>query len=102
LKKRGVACSLHQGRQCKQWSLFEKQLEAKNGKAHDGQSSRWDGPVVSAIEKQKHVHPPWHDEDVYLRKGKIDRVHAYSARGGVSPCDDPLRQNGMDGIQKTY
>jgi hypothetical protein len=82
---------------------LEKQLEAENEKAHGGQSSRWDGPTVSAIEKQKHVHPPWHDGDVYLRKEKIDRVHVYSARGGgVSPCVGPLRKNGMDGIQKTY
>jgi len=65
---------------------LEKQLEAENEKAHSGQSSRWDGPTVSAIEKQKHVHPPWHDGDVYLRKEKIDRVHVYSAcGGGVSP-----------------
>jgi hypothetical protein len=81
---------------------LEKQLEAENEKADGGQSSRWDGPTVSAIEKQKHVHPPWHDGGVYLRKEKIDRVHVYSARGGVSPYVGPLRKNGMDGIQKTY
>jgi hypothetical protein len=80
---------------CKHGSLLEKQLEAENGKAHDGQCSKWDGPDVSAIEKQKHIHPPGHDGDAYLRKGKIGRVHAYSAcGGGVSSCDSPLRKNG--------
>jgi len=42
---------------------------------------------MSAIEKLKRVHPPWHSGDAYLRKGKIGRVHAYSARGGVSLCE---------------
>lgn len=101
LKKKRVACSLHQGMHCKHENRLEKQLEAKNGKAHDKQS-KWDGPDVSAIEKQKHIHPPRHDGDAYLWKGKIGRVHAYSAcGGGVSPCDSPLRKNGTDGTQKT-
>jgi hypothetical protein len=58
---------------------------------------------MSAIEKLKRGHPPWHSGDAYLRKGKIGRVHAYSASGGgVSSCGGPLRENKKDEIQRMY
>jgi hypothetical protein len=52
IMKKGVACSLHRGMRCRQRSIEEKQLEVENEKAHDGQSSRWDGPDVMPLKSR--------------------------------------------------